>query len=443
MLPIAAAVAFPIGAQTMQTPPSNAVPQPSPSASPVSAALSSPMSLSDATSAALKQVSSLRQAQIDEAIAAQDLTQARAALLPRARDAYTITYNSPSRSDPAVQAFIGANAIHEYENLIGVTGEWSLGLVSALRRSRALLDAARAGTEIARRAFVRGVSEAYYGAALATAKRIAAEQSLNAAQEFERVTDLNYRAGEVPEIDVIRARLQTAARRDDLLQAQQAEVIANASLGTLLGGGIDRAPSIQPLPQTADVTDIASLTAEGVARRPEFVQLEAQVRAARADVGSARGAFLPRITYSLDKGFDTNSMAADAIREHRGTLATANVDVPLFDWGATRSRLRQAQLHAQSAEMQRQLAIRGLYLQFAAARQEATTAAERVTNARNALADAERNLTISIARYRAGEAPITEATDAQTTLANERLALQQALFDFQVARAHLQEAAGQ
>jgi len=34
-------------------------------------------------------------------------------------------------------------------------------------------------------------------------------------------------------------------------------------------------------------------------------------------------------------------------------------------------------------------------------------------------------------------------TDALTTLAQQRLSLQQALFDFEVARAQLQEAAGQ
>ena len=104
---------------------------------------------------------------------------------------------------------------------------------------------------------------------------------------------------------------------------------------------------------------------------------------------------------------------------------------------------RQAELRAQSAEVQRQIVIRDLYLQFASARQQATTAAERVDNARRAVDDAERNLAISISRYRAGEGTITEVTDAQTTLANQRLTLQQALFDYQVARAHLLEAVGQ
>jgi len=117
--------------------------------------------------------------------------------------------------------------------------------------------------------------------------------------------------------------------------------------------------------------------------------------------------------------------------------------VPIFDWGLTRSRQRQAELRAQGATLQQQLAIRQLYLQFATARQEATTAAERVDNARRALADAERNLSISISRYRAGEGSIIEVADAQTALATQRLTLQQALYDYQIARAHLLEAVGQ
>jgi len=191
------------------------------------------------------------------------------------------------------------------------------------------------------------------------------------------------------------------------------------------------------------VHEIESLTAAGVARRPEFARLEAQVRASRADVGVARADLLPRITYSLDQGFDTNSLNATDLRQHRGVLATANVDFTIFDWGATRSRLRQAELRARGAELQRELTRRGLYLQFATARQEALTAADRIENARRAVADAERNVTISVARYRAGEAPILEATDAMATLAGQRLALEQALFDYQTARVRLREAAGE
>lgn len=406
-------------------------------------ALAAPMSLSTAISTAMQQVSALQQAEIDQQIAAESLRQAEAAVLPEARDSFSITYNSPSRSGSNEQSFIAQNAVHEYQNLLGVQGEWDFGLIAAVRRSRALLAAAKAGTEVARRALIRGVNEAYYGAALATAKRSSAEQSLAAAEDFERITQLNYNAGEVPEVDVIRARLETAARRDDLAQARQAEAIARVTLGTLLGYGIESVPNIEPLPQSIDAHEIESISAADVVRRPEFAQLEAQVRAARADIGVSRAALLPSVTYELDEGFDTSSLSATDIRQHRGVLAMATVNVPIFDWGATLAKIRQAELRAKGTELQRQLVVRDLYLQFATARQEALTAAERVDNARRAVADAERNVSISIARYRAGESSIVEATDALTTLATQRLALQQALFDYQLAHAHLLEAVGQ
>ncbi|HEV7922275.1 MAG TPA: TolC family protein [Thermoanaerobaculia bacterium] len=422
--------------------PPPAQPAPAPTTAAPAAGTSQPLSLAGAQAAALQQVSALRQAEYDEAAAAEELRQARAALLPRVRDEYTVTYNSPERgSDPAVPSFIAANAVHEYQNLTGVAGEVNAGMLAGIRRARALLNAARAGTAVARRALFRGVTEAYFGAALARARRAAAEQSFTAAEEFERVTRLNYEAGEVPEVDWIRARLQTAARRDELLQARNEEAVANAGLGVLLGAG--GAPNIEALPQTVDANVVTTFSAEGVGRRPELAQASAQVQAARAGIGVARSDLLPRITYSVDRGFDTDTLMHDELRRHRGTLATAMIDIPLFDWGLTFSRIHQAQLQARAAEAQRELTSRGLYVEYATARQQALTAAARIENARSALADAERNVTISIERYRAGEAPISEATDAQTTRAQQRLALQQALFDYQIAIAHLREAAGE
>jgi outer membrane protein len=128
---------------------------------------------------------------------------------------------------------------------------------------------------------------------------------------------------------------------------------------------------------------------------------------------------------------------------HTGVLAGVSVTIPLFDWGASRSRERQAQLRAQSAESQRSVALRSFTQQFYTARAQASAAAARVRVLQRSLTDAEVNVQASIARYRAGEAPILEVTDSQTTLAAQRAALYQALFDYQMARARLAQAAGQ
>jgi outer membrane protein TolC len=73
----------------------------------------------------------------------------------------------------------------------------------------------------------------------------------------------------------------------------------------------------------------------------------------------------------------------------------------------------------------------------------ALSAASRVGLLRAAVGEAQRNVDASIARYRAGEASIIEVTDSQSTLAAQRAALNQAVFDYQVARARLAQATAQ
>lgn len=401
------------------------------------------MTLQNAMQDALQQANAYQQAVIDEQNAALDLTQARAGLLPRLRSSTTGTFNRPLHPGSTDPSFIAANATREYQELLGVEGSLDFGLRAAVARSRALLAAAHAGTEIARRALVRGVREAYFGLGLATAKRRSAEETLAAAEEFERVTTLLHSGGELADVDVIRARLQTAQRRDDVEQARLQEAQALAAMRVLTGVRAPEPLTVSELTPQPSAADLEHFSAGMSSRRPELAQAEEQLKAARSDVGVERAGRLPTLTYAIDEGFDSPSLHASDIRQHRGYLATATLNIPIFDWGVGRAKQRQAELKAQASLNQLNITRREIEQEFTAAREEALTAIRRVDNARTAVADARRNVDISIARYRAGEAPILEVTDALTTLAQQRTNYEQALFDFEIARAHLQEATGE
>ncbi|HEX7192666.1 MAG TPA: TolC family protein [Thermoanaerobaculia bacterium] len=425
-----------------QTPALVTPPPPPPTPPPTPPTVTAPpLSIASASQLALQQASAYQQAVIDEQIAELEVTQARAAIFPKIRSTSTVMFNKPLARASSDPSFIAQNASREYQSLVGAEGTFDFGLRAAMRRSRELLAAAKAGTEIARRELVRGVREAYFGMALATAKRRSAEEALAAAQEFERVTALQHEGGEVPEVDAIRARLQTAQRRDDLEQAVVQETISAAAMRILVGYKPADSFSVLDLSPTPSSADIETFTFASTAGRPEIVQASAQERAARADVGVARAERLPSLTYSADEGFDSPTL--HDIHQHTGYLLSANLRIPIFDWGVSRAHERQAELRADQAANLLTLARRDAEQQYLRAREEALASVRRADNARTAVADARRNVDISIARYRAGEAPIVEVTDALTTLAQLRTALQQALFDFEVARAQLQEAAGQ
>jgi outer membrane protein TolC len=327
-----------------------------------------------------------------------------------------------------------------------VTGNLDLAgrLRATLRRNVALLEAARAGTEASRRELILAVNEAYYGLSLAAARRQSAELDLTAAEESERAAQLKFDAGKAARVDVLRARVHKAARRDKLEQARAAEAVAGDSLRILIGYDFTTPISTTDLiTALLDITELNRFTAEWISCRPELAQLDAQLRAAQQEVRVARAGRLPQLSYYINGGVDTDSLGPSRLRDHTGVLAAVSLTIPLFDWGANRSRERQATLRALSLESQRALALRSLTQEFYAALTQALSAASRAEILQTSVADAERNIQMSIERYRAGETQLDEVTEAQTALAATRVALYQALFDYQISRRRLAQAACQ
>jgi len=419
---------------------------PSPSPTPQTPALS----LDEALRLANAQASTFQTALLNERAAAEDVRQARAAFLPKVSTPLSYIYTSPALGlppgEPRGPSFVSSDGIGVYDALVNVSGDFDIAgrLRATLARNRALLTAAHAGAEVARRGLAQAVVEAYYGLALANAQLRAAQQNLAAAEEFEQITSLLFSGGEVAAVDLTRAQLQTLTRRDELQKARGNEAVAAGSLRVFIGYDFARPVSTTDLALALPVaSEYQQFKADDVSRRPEFMQLEQQLRAATQEIKIARADRLPSLSYSVNGGFDTDSLKGPRLKEHTGVSAAISFSIPIFDWGASRSRERQARLRVDIAENERTLALRGFTQQFYAARAQADNAVARINLAREGVTKAQDNLAASIARYRAGEAQIVEVTDAQTTLVEQRSALYQAIFDYQTALARLRQATGQ
>jgi len=408
------------------------------------------LTVDEALRLANAQASTFQTALLNERVAAEDLRQARAAFLPKVSTPLSYIYTSPALGlppgEPRGPSFVTSDGIGVYDALVNVSGDFDIAgrLRATLAKNRALLAAAHAGAEVARRELAQAVVEAYYGLALANAQLRAAEQNLAAAEEFEHTTSLLLSGGEVAAVDLTRAELQTLTRRDELQKARSSEAVAAGSLRVFVGYEFSRPIATTDLVLALPVgSEYQQFKAEDVSRRPEFTQLEQQLRAARQEIKIARADRLPSLGYSVNGGFDTDSLKAPRLKEHTGVSAAISFSIPIFDWGASRSREQQARLRVEIAENERTVALRGFTQQFYAARAQVDNAAARIAIAREGVTKAQDNLAASIARYRAGEAQIVEVTDAQTTLVEQRSALYQAIFDYQTAHARLRQATGQ
>jgi outer membrane protein TolC len=406
------------------------------------------LTLNEAIDLALKQTSNYKAAQINEQIAREDVNQARAAFYPRITAQPNFIYTSPSLAKTngvREPSFLGANAITEYQGLINASGEIDTSgrLKATLLRNRALLESARAGSEIAKRELVQSVSDAYFNLALSETKRSGAESNLEAALEFENNTKLQLEAGEVAPVDLVRARLQTATRQDELEQAKTEESVNADALRFLIGYDFTTAVAATDLLlQMPNDSEIEGYVETAINTRPEFAQFEADRLAAEQDLKIAKTERRVQFTYSVSGGFISDSLAPIRLRDSLGVQANVGVTIPIFDKGA-KSRETQAQLKIQQAANTRALAERQFVQAFHTARTQAISARARIRQLGATITDAEQNVRASLARYQAGEAPITEVTDAQNLLVAQRQLLYQAIFDYQTARSRLLRAIGQ
>ncbi len=401
------------------------------------------LSVQEAVALALDHAAALRQAQFDELSATEDVKQARAALLPQFNVPLTYWGTTPSTvrnpGDPLTFSFVSSSAINETVGTLSVTGTIDVAgrLRAQMARSRALLEAAHAGTQIARRNLALATIDAYYGLVLARQRRRLADEALALAESFAAVTEEQHARGSIEETDVLRARSAARSRRDELEQARLAESIALSQLRVLTG--VDYATYIAVVRLTDHVpngADFLRYQEDSINARAELTQLDAQKRAAIQDRRAARRELFPQLTYTLNAGFDAANFRP--LKRYSGGDAIITLNVPIFNFGASKSRAKQAELRARALDAQRETQVLELKQEFYAARAGALSALDRIRDAADAATASQQNLNLVFQNYRSKKSSLLEIIDAQSNYSATRLEYYQAIVDYFSSRARLE-----
>ena len=401
------------------------------------------LNVDEAVTLALANASAYQQSRLDEESAGEDVKQARSAFLPQFSIPLGYIGTTPSQvrgaDEPLTFSFVSASAINETVAFLNATGPIDLSgkLRAALRRSRALLAATRAGTLMAKRELTLATVDAYYGLVLARQKRRLADETLALAEAFVNLALRRQARGEGEAADLYRIRSAAAARRDELEQSRLAESAVMSLLRVLTG--VDFVTHIGVARLTQDVptaADFLSYTEETVKLRPELAQLDAQGEAAREEARLARRELFPDLTYSFNAGFDTADIRR--LRQYSGGSAIISLNIPLWNFGASKSRETQARLRARSLDLQREQSLQRLRQEFYDQRAAALSSLARIKLAETAADSAQQNLNLIFVGYRQNQAEITDVIDAQGNSAATRLAYYQAIADYRTARVRLE-----
>ncbi|MGZ4789560.1 MAG: TolC family protein [Terriglobales bacterium] len=400
------------------------------------------ITLSDAIRMAKENTPEFRAALAEAGIAHEDKVQARAALLPGVSYTTGAIYTKPNGTDTG--AFIGANGPREYLSQGVVHESLSFTSVADLRRTQALEALARARAEIAARGLVATVVRDFYDVIVAQHKYVNAQAAATEAQNFLKLSQKLENGGEVAHSDVVKAQLQANDRERDVQDTQLAAEQAKLGLAVLIFPNFtpdyEIANDLEQVPLLPDFTHVQGLAAHN---NPEITAANAAMQASEHEVTAAVGGHLPSLSFDYFYGIDARRYATytDGIR-NLGYQAVATLNLPIFDWGAIQSKVKQAQLQRDVSRVELSAAQRTALANLRLFYNEAQTARGQIDLLKQSVNLAAESLHLTTIRYQAGEATALEVVDAQNAFLLAQNNYEDGAARYRVAIANLQTLTG-
>jgi TolC family type I secretion outer membrane protein len=301
--------------------------------------------------------------------------------------------------------------------------------------------AAEFEAEQARQDLILRVVRAYYGVVVARENLAAAREAYRTAEANEARVRSLAAAGLVVSSDLLSAQVFRAQMKDREIRADNQLQLARMMLSNEMGLGPE--PTAEPVDRLEEAGAEARAIDEweriALAERPALRAAVLRHQAAEKNRSLARAEFGPRV--GLFANFERD---AETLGGSSGTnwTAGARLEINLFEGGADRYRLAEANARERQASNQVDWFRSGVRLEVRQAYLEMQAAKQRVEAARGSAEQAGESLRILQNRYDAGLATMTDLLRGQTAALEARTGYLAALYDWHVALAQLERTAG-
>lgn len=249
-----------------------------------------------------------------------------------------------------------------------------------------------------------------------------------------------YQEGVAPRSDVIRADVQVANARLEIIRAEHALLLAKAALSAAMGLPITTGFDVAE-PETAaeaPVLPLAEALASAALQRPELAAVKARQEAADAAVRQAESGLLPTVSLDAAYGWQGSEFAPLDTKWSVGLT----VGIPVFERRVAKSRVSQAQAGRGGLAAVETQTLRAVELEVEQAWLLLREAQERQEVAAKTHELAEEGIRVSEGRYQEGLGTMLEVIDARTALTQAGTNVVVARYDSAQARARLDRALG-
>jgi outer membrane protein len=384
--------------------------------------------------------------------------QAKAGLLPTFSTSYSYTRLGEKRTikSPAFEGFPGGGGAAELEIGSQDNYQWKgsitqplftgFALTTSLELAKLGIDQSKMDLELEKLDLALGVKEAYFNILRADKGVGVAEKAVKSLRSHLEVATNFYEVGMIPINDMLKAEVELANAQHDLIKAQNASQLARASFNNLLAKPINSKVEIEDIliygPENPDFRHYVNMALKN---RPEIKTLEINSMQIDQQIKLAKSEYYPEIalTYDYIKEGDTPGVSGSLFHEPSTWQAILGFSWTVWDWGKTRSSVRQNESVKRQLVQTKKILEDGIRLEIKKAILGLQEAEKNIPTAKKAVQQAEENLRVSEERYKTHMTTSTEVLDAQTLLSQARMNYYNALYDHNLAKAMLLRAMGE
>lgn len=250
-----------------------------------------------------------------------------------------------------------------------------------------------------------------------------------------------YNVGTKAKVDVLSSNVSLANSKTTAVTADNNVAIAESNLNNILGLPLQTKLNLADHQLPFDTYDISLQEAIDYAMkyRPEVLQAAVAVQEAENSIGIAQAGNRPTVSVGAGRGWSDDDFPG--IDDHNWSVS-GGVSWSLWDGGATNAKIKKARETLLSARETEQKARESVQLEVKQAYLNIRSAAQRVEETTAVVDQAKENYRIQNIRYQAGVGINLDVLDAQLSLNEAQVNHIQALYDYNVGIAKLEQAMG-
>ena len=269
-----------------------------------------------------------------------------------------------------------------------------------------------------------------------------AQQAVKDYQGHVTNVQAQYNVGLVASSDVLAAKTNLADSETSLVKAQNAANLAEASLNQVI------AYSVQTAINTAEhdlqykpynVT-LEQAKAYALLHRSALVKSALDVKSAEEAVKSAKSGYLPTVAVRAGRGYADLDGYFGTSTKSWSVGATASWS--LWDGGTTQNAIKKANAQLEQAKEANLATVDAVLLAVQKAYLNLRSAEQTIQSTQTAVAQGQESFRIATLRYRAGVGTNLDVLDAETKLTDARNNYVQALYNYNISIAALEQLTG-